>query len=276
LKPVSIPVTVALLALVTACTVVQAPIASPPAAPASAPSSAVQPVPAGAQPAPATPAKRTPVKFENIDWQSPDETELGFDVRDVDLEGGLDEDSDGDNDYHMSADVAFGSEAAHQIEFHEDDRPIMSEEPDVVTLTDKASGQSQRFSASQDFDTFAVGEGDGALTVTLNPDNTFTVDGQTLTTPEAVAAHVKDHPTLKNVSIESVAFLHGFLERRVSEPTRGEAGTFGNYGEDAHRHYKTQIGGPTGYRSLLQAVPSAKPSPITQVVKAFLKLRKQG
>lgn len=164
-----------------------------------------------------------PVEATDLDWEEEpdDEGKLEMQVSDVDAWGGTDVGGDGDVDYDATADVAVKGEA-HPVSFHEDDQPLMSDEPDVLTLTDTATGDVETVTADQEFNSFTVRQGADTLSLEVDPTGAVVVDGTPTASLDEAAAQIAASPVLKDASPQNIAFLYGVLQRHTVEASRGE------------------------------------------------------
>ena len=243
----------AIAVVATASCVVGAPVAPPAATPAASPAPAAA-VPSPGAGAATTAAARPPAKkgapalpkeaedaddttdgpdtWDDLEWEEEvldfdweeeaDEDALGYDVSNVDYFGDADEDGDGDLDSHALADVNIDGLGVHQIELDDDDEPLMSDEPDVSRYTDKTTGETLTFVADQEFNSFTIALDDEAeLAVEFNPDGTILVDGEEAADADEAAEAIVATEVGANASLHALAFVHGALQRRDADASRG-------------------------------------------------------
>jgi hypothetical protein len=209
----------------------------------------------------------------DYDWaESDDEVALDLAVRDIDYFGGSDEDNDGDTDYHALAYVSVGDDGEHQIELDEDDKPLSSDEPDVLRLTDKASGDAATFAADQEFNGFTIQNDGEELAIEFSEDDTILVEGKEYDGIDAAAQAIVAHPVGQSISLHSLAFLQGLLLRRPAEESRGAPACNPPAGASLERQDAQVYRLPVRYR--VQTVQDPAAERPHALVKAVIALRR--
>lgn len=246
---------------VAACTVnVQTPAQPPAAGAPSQPAAPAQPV-VPAQPAApvivvvdraASPKVKTadeegldllPEEGEPVEVETYlDDDELGVDIEDFRAESGFDEDNDGIEEVHASMKVGGEGLEDHEILFEEEDAPVMSEDFDMLAITDKTANETRTFAADQEFSRFEIrkesapglqfrvtSSDEEKLVFSITPEGTFMVGEQSASSVEAAAQLLVESPVLKGGSKQTLTALYGRLLNYQQKATRGgDAGAIAN------------------------------------------------
>lgn len=126
----------------------------------------------------------------------------------------------GGEDGTGEAKVALAGQGEHEVSFSDHDAPMMSDAQDKVTITDETTNSATTFAADQDFTHFEVIDGGNTLTIDVNPDRTYLIDGEAAATPEAAAELAVKSPLLADASAHGLALLYAALSVREPEPSR--------------------------------------------------------
>lgn len=195
----------------------------PTAGPTTAPGTGAASASAVPSPGPSATAAPAPKRYavRNLDWkEDATDTRLGTAIAQVDYEGGLDEDNDGDYDHRARSEVTVGGQT-HTVAFIENDKPLMSDEDDVTLIQDETTGEKLTFASDQEFNSFSVRRGAEKLTVEFDADGRVLVNGQAAASLEEAATLLASSSVGADCSLHSLTFLQGVLERREAEATRG-------------------------------------------------------
>lgn len=150
---------------------------------------------------------------ESVPWEFEDE-ELGVQVKDLDLEDR--EDLEEDEVWYCDATVVVGGATA-VITIEESDWPLLADENDVDTVTDYETGNERIYEADQALENFVVRDGDELLTILVNADDTWDVDGEEAEDAEEAAFLALQSPIIADASLHGLAALYGLMSRRAEQ-----------------------------------------------------------
>ena len=163
----------------------------------------------------------------NVEWEFLDQ-ELGIQVMDMDLEDR--EDVGEDEIWYCDATVVVAG-TGRVITVEESDWPILSDENDADTVTDYDTGNERIYEADQALENFVVRDGDDVLTVLVNADDTWVVDGEEAADAEEAAFLAVQSPIIADASLHGLAAMYAFMsERADAESSRTICGI--GYGGD--------------------------------------------
>jgi hypothetical protein len=161
-------------------------------------------------------------KQVNQSWEADaSEKDLGLAFDGIDYVAGADEDGNGSKDYHLSADVAAGALGKHKVLAEGSDEDLMSDQPDVLRLSDSTANDTAVFAADQAFDGFTIAHGNATLAVEFTDDAIMVNGGAPVAEKDAAKAIVATEVG-SSISPQSLAYLAGVLGRRAPAPSRGD------------------------------------------------------
>ncbi len=150
-------------------------------------------------------------------------------------------------DVEGTAIVAADGGTPHQMIIHEEDFPPMSDHDSGLSLTDNSATDpgalttaaadapktkpiKATFTADADYVRFTATSPGGTVTLAINPDGSYTVDGTNYATTAAAAKALLQHPVQKAVTLEHLAMLDAALATRSKAIATLNAVDCGNSG----------------------------------------------
>jgi hypothetical protein len=125
---------------------------------------------------------------------------------------GADEKHDGSEAEHAQGDIEITGLGKHQIKIDEDNYPVMSNQEDVETITDETTGNIRIYTADQDLQRYSISDGKTKLIIEINPDGTWSVDGNPAKTVEDVAKLAMQSPLFSEASPHGIALMYELFE----------------------------------------------------------------
>lgn len=202
--------------LVTACT----PVANAPVAPEPTPAPTSTP-PADTQSNP-FPRLANPQPGETLEVAEYfDDPHNGVKVQQLTVTGGTGNEGGSTLDYQVQAKVDLGDKGVHDVSIVEEHAPADSGLPDVFTVTDQTATRSFVFRVSPDASKLIIGEGEGALEVTLAGDETFSLNGGAPLGVDAVASQALEGSLKDQLTPHALALLYSRLLRTPVDGAQG-------------------------------------------------------
>jgi hypothetical protein len=104
------------------------------------------------------------------------DNDLNIQIEDYTFSYGTDKNNDSGENEHAEGLVNFKNLGKHKVIVDEENYSASGNKPDVMTITDKDTGNVITFSAAQILNSIIISDGKNEMTIAINPDGTFLVN----------------------------------------------------------------------------------------------------